>query len=97
MTHPGAGVMHSAAPELPDVSDLDYERAREELAEIVSTLEGGQAGLAESMQLWARGEALAAHCQRWLDRAEAAVAAQVAPVDQDERAARAESSGQERA
>ena len=36
-------------------------------------LEGGQAGLEESMRLWQRGEALAAHCEAWLDKAEASL------------------------
>jgi exodeoxyribonuclease VII small subunit len=32
-------------------------------------------GLEESMELWQRGEALAAHCATWLDAAEARVSA----------------------
>lgn len=57
-----------------DVADLSYEEARQELVELVARLEGGQAGLEESMKLWQRGEALAAHCEAWLDRAEASLA-----------------------
>ncbi len=53
------------------VADLSYEKARDELVAIVSRLESGQPGLEESMTLWQRGEALAAHCGRWLDAAEA--------------------------
>ena len=60
--------------EQTDVADLGYEEARQELVELVARLEGGQAGLEESMQLWERGEALAAHCQSWLDKAEASLA-----------------------
>jgi len=60
--------------ELTDVADLSYEEARQELVELVARLEGGQAGLEESMRLWQRGEALAAHCESWLDRAEASLA-----------------------
>jgi exodeoxyribonuclease VII small subunit len=56
-----------------DVSDLSYEQARDELISIVAALEGGQLGLEESMRLWRRGEALAAHCSTWLDGAEAAL------------------------
>ncbi|NHN55127.1 exodeoxyribonuclease VII small subunit [Calidifontibacter sp. DB0510] len=59
-----------ATEEAPDVAQLGYEQARDELATIVSRLEGGQIGLEESMTLWERGEALAAHCHRWLDGAE---------------------------
>lgn len=59
--------------EFPDVADLSYEQARDELIGIVAQLEGGQAGLEDSMRLWRRGEALAAHCSTWLDGAEAAL------------------------
>lgn len=61
-------------PEFPDVPDLAYEQARDELITVVSTLEGGQIGLEESLRLWRRGEALAAHCSTWLDHAEASLA-----------------------
>lgn len=56
-----------------DIADLGYEDARQELVELVARLEGGQAGLEESMRLWQRGEALAAHCEAWLDKAEASL------------------------
>ena len=56
-----------------DVAELGYEEARQELVELVARLEGGQAGLEESMRLWQRGEALAAHCEAWLDKAEASL------------------------
>jgi exodeoxyribonuclease VII small subunit len=59
------------AEEFPDIAELPYEAARDELVAIVAQLEGGQAGLEESMRLWRRGEALAAHCSTWLDEAEA--------------------------
>lgn len=59
-----------------DVAGLGYEQARDELVDIVARLESGQAGLEESMRLWERGEALAAHCGRWLDAAEARVTGQ---------------------
>jgi exodeoxyribonuclease VII small subunit len=56
-----------------DVAELTYEQARDELIDVVAQLEGGQLGLEESMRLWQRGEALAAHCSTWLDGAEAAL------------------------
>ena len=56
-----------------DVAELSYEQARDELISVVAQLEGGQVGLEESMRLWRRGEALAAHCSTWLDGAEAAL------------------------
>ncbi len=48
---------------------LSYEQAREELAEIVESLEDGSATLEESRKLWERGEELAKICQEWLDGA----------------------------
>jgi exodeoxyribonuclease VII small subunit len=57
--------------DFPDIKDLTYEQARDELISIVARLEGGQIGLEESMSLWQRGEALATHCSTWLDGAEA--------------------------
>ena len=64
----------STQEEFPDVAELSYEDARDELISIVAQLEGGQSGLEESMRLWRRGEALAAHCSTWLDGAESALA-----------------------
>ncbi|MCY7399348.1 MAG: exodeoxyribonuclease VII small subunit [Nocardioides sp.] len=46
-----------------------YEEAREELVEVVRTLEAGGTTLEESLALWERGEALAKTCQAWLDGA----------------------------
>lgn len=48
---------------------LSYEDARDELAEIVESLEDGSATLEESLKLWERGEELAKICQEWLDGA----------------------------
>ncbi|GAB3031763.1 exodeoxyribonuclease 7 small subunit [Nocardioides flavus (ex Wang et al. 2016)] len=55
----------------PDVApdELTYEEAREELIEVVRTLEAGGTTLEESLALWERGEALAKVCQQWLDGA----------------------------
>ena len=39
-----------------------YEEARDELAEIVESLEDGSATLEESLKLWERGEELAKIC-----------------------------------
>lgn len=57
----------------PDIAGLRYEDAREELIAIVAKLEAGQAPLEDSMHLWRRGEALAAHCATWLDGAQAEI------------------------
>lgn len=60
--------------EFADIAQLSYEQARDELATIVSGLESGQVPLEESMALWRRGEALAAHCNAWLDGAQRQIA-----------------------
>lgn len=57
------------------VAELGYEAAREELVDVVRRLEGGTATLEESLQLWERGEALAARCEEWLAGAKARLAA----------------------
>ena len=58
---------------------LDYEAARDELAEVVAKLEAGGLSLEESLALWERGEALAKICDRHLagakERIESALAA----------------------
>lgn len=58
------------AAELPDdIQVLGYEQARDELFQIVRTLEAGQGSLEESIALWERGELLSQRCQQWLDGA----------------------------
>jgi exodeoxyribonuclease VII small subunit len=48
---------------------LSYEEARDQLVEVVRTLEQGGTTLAESLTLWERGEELARICQSALDGA----------------------------
>ena len=48
---------------------IPYEAAREELIEVVRSLEAGGTTLEESLALWERGEVLAKTCQDWLGRA----------------------------
>lgn len=54
---------------------LTYEEARAQLVEVVTQLESGNVPLSTAMELWERGEKLAALCQEWLDGAKARVAA----------------------
>lgn len=58
--------------------DLDYEQARDELADVVRRLEAGGLSLEASLALWERGEALAKVCERHLagarERIDAALA-----------------------
>lgn len=55
----------------PDVAELSYEQARDELVRVVGELEQGSATLEQSLALWERGEALAARCEEWLIGAKA--------------------------
>ena len=52
----------------PD-ANLSYEEARDQLVSVVRDLESGSVPLSQAMELWQRGERLAAVCQRWLDDA----------------------------
>lgn len=49
-----------------ETASLSYEQARDELVQVVGRLEQGGTTLEESLQLWERGEALAARCEEWL-------------------------------
>lgn len=49
-----------------DVAAMDYEQARDELADVVRRLETGGLSLDESVALWERGELLARHCEQQL-------------------------------
>lgn len=56
-------------PESEHADELTYEQARDQLIEVVRTLEQGGTTLAESLALWERGEELARICQAALDGA----------------------------
>jgi exodeoxyribonuclease VII small subunit len=49
-----------------DVAELGYERARDELVNVVKMLEQGGLDLDDSLALWERGEALATRCEEHL-------------------------------
>jgi exodeoxyribonuclease VII small subunit len=59
----------------PHETRLSYEQARDQLTEVVRRLEGGGLTLEESLELWERGERLAAICTEWLEGARARLAA----------------------
>jgi exodeoxyribonuclease VII small subunit len=61
-----------------------YEEAREQLMEVVRTLESGGTDLEESLALWERGEQLARICQDWLDGARKRLDAVIAEQGEDE-------------
>jgi exodeoxyribonuclease VII small subunit len=60
---------------------LSYEQARDKLAAVVKRLEAGGLTLEQSLELWERGERLAAVCEEWLDGARARLAAAMAKRD----------------
>ncbi len=64
------------------VAELGYEQARDELVEVVRTLEQGGLGLDASLALWERGEALAARCTEHLAGARTRVEAALARSEQ---------------
>ena len=76
MTAPGGSARDSELP--------PYEQARDELTELVKRLEAGGLTLEQSLQLWERGEELAAICEEWLEGARARLATALAQHEQDQ-------------
>jgi exodeoxyribonuclease VII small subunit len=64
----------SARGAQPETKRPPYEQARDELTELVKRLEAGGLTLEQSLQLWERGERLAAVCTEWLEGARARLA-----------------------
>ena len=62
-----------AEPANSDVKTMTFEAALAELEQIVQKLEGGRAPLAESIDIYERGEALKAHCEALLKAAVARI------------------------
>lgn len=56
-----------------DIAALSFEAALAELEAIVSKLERGDVPLDESVDLYARGDALRAHCEARLNAAQARI------------------------
>ncbi len=54
------------ADESAEIAGFGYERARDELVNVVKILEQGGLDLDESLALWERGEALANRCEEHL-------------------------------
>ncbi|MER6829896.1 exodeoxyribonuclease VII small subunit [Streptosporangium sp. NPDC000563] len=63
---------------MADEKRPSYEQAREELTEVVRSLEAGGLTLEQSIELWERGEKLAAICEEWLQGARVRLAAAMA-------------------
>jgi exodeoxyribonuclease VII small subunit len=64
-----------------DRDALSYEQARDELASVVKRLEAGGLTLEQSLDLWERGEKLAAICAQWLEGARARLTEAMAARD----------------
>ena len=56
-----------------DIKSMTFEIALSELEQIVARLEHGDVPLEESINIYERGEALRAHCDKLLKEAEAKV------------------------
>ena len=65
----------SRQPRVPiaDIRAMSFETALKELEQIVTRLERGDVELEQSIDIYERGEALRAHCDQLLKRAEAKV------------------------
>ncbi|MFC9663623.1 exodeoxyribonuclease VII small subunit [Nocardia sp. NPDC127606] len=66
MTVADAGSENTAADTLAEIAAFGYERARDELINVVKMLEQGGLDLDDSLGLWERGEALATRCEQHL-------------------------------
>ncbi|MFF0491549.1 exodeoxyribonuclease VII small subunit [Nocardia sp. NPDC003482] len=55
-----------SADDLAEIATFGYERARDELVNVVKMLEQGGMDLDDSLALWERGEALANRCEEHL-------------------------------
>lgn len=70
--------------ELAEIAGFGYERARDELVNVVKMLEQGGMDLDESLALWERGEALANRCEEHLAGARRRVEDALAGTGTDE-------------
>lgn len=60
--------MNQPINELP-VNEMNYEQAKQQLIAVIKRMETGNLPLEETLNIWERGEQLAAHCQSILDQA----------------------------
>jgi exodeoxyribonuclease VII small subunit len=70
----GGGDGRDAPPQGSAARRPTYEQARDELSDVVKRMEAGGLTLEQSLQLWERGERLAAVCTEWLEGARARLA-----------------------
>ncbi|MBF6178232.1 exodeoxyribonuclease VII small subunit [Nocardia otitidiscaviarum] len=69
--------------DLAEIAGFGYERARDELVNVVKMLEQGGMDLDDSLALWERGEALATRCEEHLAGARQRVEDALARRDQE--------------
>jgi exodeoxyribonuclease VII small subunit len=72
-----------ADDEVTAISQLGYEKCRDELIEVVRLLEQGGLDLDASLALWERGEKLAKRCEEHLAGARRRVADALAAGESD--------------
>ncbi|MFI5501619.1 exodeoxyribonuclease VII small subunit [Nocardia asteroides] len=79
-------IVPDAGPEptdtLAEIAGFGYERARDELVNVVKMLEQGGLDLDDSLALWERGEALASRCEQHLAGARKRVEDAIAHADE---------------
>ncbi len=73
-----------ASDEVTPISELGYEKCRDELVEVVRLLEQGGLDLDASLTLWERGEQLAKRCEQHLAGARKRVADALAAGQSDD-------------
>lgn len=66
VTENGGGTAGGKRDAVTPISQLGYEACRDELIEVVRTLEQGGLDLDASLKLWERGEELARRCEEHL-------------------------------
>ncbi len=64
------GLIMSDATLPPDISAMPFEKALQELEQIVSQLERGDVPLEKSIEIYERGNRLKGHCEALLKKAE---------------------------
>lgn len=84
MPEPGADPTDKTAAELAEIAGFGYERARDELVNVVKMLEQGGLDLDDSLALWERGEALAARCEEHLAGARQRIEEAISHADEEE-------------
>ena len=55
---------------MPEIKDLSFEEAYQQLEDVRAQLESGQLSLEQSVTMYEQGKLLSAHCQNLLDNAE---------------------------